>query len=541
VAELGKLEIFEDGETTQAVAEIDLPSSVDLGLPFNVWIDYNGSSNQLAVYISNDADKPFTPLLISGHDLHAIVGNQAYLGFTGSTADEPTSHQVLTWTFSTAVPVIPLTSADMTEVTVVSGLQSPTAVAWLGSGQLMLIAQKNGIVRVAEDGTLLSIPFINLSSIVNDIADRGLIGIAAHPDFENFPYVYLSYTYDPPEVTNYTGLAGPDGGGNRAARLMRVTADASTGYTTVIPGSELVILGTSSTWNNFNAFVDSTIDINEPSAGYNPDGSNIRDFVTSDSHSHTIGSVTFGPDGALYVSTGDGASYNQVDPRAVRVQDIDNLSGKILRIDPLTGEGLSDNPFYDGDPDSNRSKVYQLGLRNPFRFSVDSLTGGVYVGDVGWSNWEEINRGVAGANFGWPFYEGGSGSNSINTAYANIPGGEEFFNSNPLITPSLYALSHANDGAVAVIAGDVYRGGAYSAEYYGDLLINDIGVGVVSHISFEPDGSVAAVDVFASGAFGVVQLITGPDGLVYFVDLDDGRVGRWEMVCEVRVSSAVPK
>jgi glucose/arabinose dehydrogenase len=154
----------------------------------------------------------------------------------------------------------------------------------------------------------------------------------------------------------------------------------------------------------------------------------------------------------------------------------------------------------------------------------------VYVGDVGWSNWEEINRGVAGANFGWPFYEGGSGSNSINTAYANIPGGEEFFNSNPLITPSLYALSHANDGAVAVIAGDVYRGGAYSAEYYGDLLINDIGVGVVSHISFEPDGSVAAVDVFASGAFGVVQLITGPDGLVYFVDLDDGRVGRWEMV-----------
>ncbi|GAB4538054.1 MAG: hypothetical protein Tsb0014_27370 [Pleurocapsa sp.] len=93
--------------------------------------------------------------------------------------------------------------------------------------------------------------------------DRGLLDIAVHPDFFNgSPYVYALYTYDPPEVFQNTGLAGPDGIGNRAARLTRITADVNTAYTTAVPGSEVVILGTNSTWENFNAFANSTNNFN---------------------------------------------------------------------------------------------------------------------------------------------------------------------------------------------------------------------------------------------------------------------------------------
>lgn len=92
---------------------------------------------------------------------------------------------------------------------------------------------------------------------------------------------------------------------------------------------------------------------------------NIRDYLATDGDSHPIGAVHFGPDGYLYVTVGDGSSYNFADPRAVRVQDIHNLSGKLLRIDPTTGEGVPGNPYYQAtDPNSNQSKVFDYGVRN---------------------------------------------------------------------------------------------------------------------------------------------------------------------------------
>ena len=232
--------------------------------------------------------------------------------------------------------------------TILSGITTPTAIDFSPDGQNIYVAEKGGIVRVRRNGLLQTTPFIDISAEVNNIADRRLLDIAVHPAFVNNPYVYLLYTYDPPEVFQNAGdgLAGPDRGGNRAGRTIRVTADVNTNYTTAVAGSEVVLLSTNSTWDNFNAFVDSTSNFTEPPAGILPDGTNVQDFVASDSLSHTIGNLNFAPDGALLVSVGDGASFNQVDPRAVRVQDIDNLSGKILRIDPLTGEGLADNPFF---------------------------------------------------------------------------------------------------------------------------------------------------------------------------------------------------
>jgi glucose/arabinose dehydrogenase len=412
-----------------------------------------------------------------------------------------------------------------------TGLVQPTAVDWLPDGT-MLIAEKGGVVKTFNNSALSSTPFIDISDIVNGTRDRGLLDIAVHPDFANNPYVYLLFTYDPPEVYNQAAgtNAGPDGKGNRAGRLIRVTADASNGYLTAEANSQVLLLGENSTWDNFNAFANSTVNFSEPPAGELPDGSYLQDFINSDSESHTVGGLAFAPDGALYVSIGDGASYNNVDRRADRVQHIDSLSGKILRIDPLTGDGLPDNPFYNGDPDANRSKVYQLGLRNPFRIAVDPVTGQLFIGEVGWTKWEEINSSGPGANFGWPFYEGGSGVSLVQPAYEATPEGQDFFSQNVPVDASLYALNHQADGINAIVMGDVYRGSAYGAEYQGNVFFNDLGQGIVRHASIDASGNVTDVNVFATGANVVVQISEGPDGFLYFADLDDGTVGRWEIV-----------
>ncbi len=523
--------LLRDGNLPNPV--VSLPSfPFNSGTLITAWVDYNGTSDQLAVYLSQDEVKPSEPLFVAKVDLFAQVGNQAYLGFSGATGLDPHQHRIQSWSFTTAVPHIPFTTTSVTDVPVVVGLNQPTAIDWTDGGQNMLIAQKDGVVRVFRGGNLLQAPFIDISSMVNSnfTVDRGLIGIAVHPDFYNYPYVYLSFTYDPPEVYANTGMAGPDGNGNRAARVLRVEANPATNYTTAVAGSEFVILGTNSTWEHFNAFVDSTVNFNEPAGGYNPDGSNVRDFVNSDSISHTIGELVFGPDGALYVSTGDGASFNQVDPRGVRVQDVDNLSGKILRIDPISGDGLPDNPFYsESDPTANRSKVFQYGLRNPFRFAIDQLNGKVFVGDVGWTKWEEINQGTRGANFGWPYYEGGNGVNLQNDPYAYLPSAQAFYASGQYVTPSLLGYSHAGDGAVAIVVGDVYRGTVYPSQFQGDLFINDISLGIVRNVSFDANGAIEAVGVFTTDAFYAVQILTGPDGYLYYVSLTGNRVGRWEI------------
>ncbi len=413
--------------------------------------------------------------------------------------------------------------------TVVSGLNQPTSIEFSPDGRNMYISEKSGLVKVVRDGSLQSTPFIDIRAQVNAVRDRGLLDIAIHPDFENQPYVYLLFTYDPPEVFNHVNdpLAGPDRKGNRAGRLIRVTADASTGYTRAVAVSEVVLLGKNSTWDNFNAFVNSTDDFNEPPAGIRSDGSNIRDFIASDSESHTIGAVEFALDGSLFVSIGDGTSFNRVDPRTVRVQDIDNLSGKILRIDPITGQGLASNPFFNGNRNANRSKVYQYGLRNPFRLTVDPATGALYIGDVGWTRWEEVNTGAAGANFGWPYFEGGNGTPVRTPSYENLPEAQAFYNSGQQTTPAVYGLSHQVDGINAIVMGDVYRGSTYPAEFQGSLFVNDLGQGIVRAVSFDSNGNVDQVRTFTTGAQIVVQMVQGPDGNMYYVDLNDNTVGRW--------------
>ena len=524
------ISVLRDGDVTDALATVNAPLDLNDGSSLNAWIDYDGTTNLLEVFLANSNNKPETALLNLNINLASVVGSQAFLGFSGATGGLTNIHAIETWEVSSNSNLLPSPPRPVSLVseTVIADLTQPTAIEWTPDGETLFVAEKGGTIRVWENGELLSTPFVDISSQVNDGGDRGLLDIAIHPDFENgSPYVYALYTYDPPQVFDNEGLAGEDGLGNRAGRLTRITADASTNFTTAVAGSEVVILGTNSTWDNFNPFVNSTVDFDEPPAGILPDGTNLQDFLAADSESHSIGSVEFGTDGTLFVSNGDGTSFNAVDPRTVRVQDIDNLSGKILRIDPITGNGLSDNPFYNGDPDANRSKVYHYGFRNPFRTTVDPRNGELYIGDVGWTQWEEINRAEAGTNFGWPYYEGGNGNNLRTIGYRDLPEARDFYASEETATPAILGLNHIADNINAIVLGDFYTGDAFPEEYRGDLFYVALERGIVRNVNFDESNNIDSVETFATGAEFVVQIKEAPDGRLYYVDLDDGIVGRW--------------
>lgn len=416
-----------------------------------------------------------------------------------------------------STPIVP-TSGSFSGETIASGLNQPTSLEFAPTGQIF-VAQKNGVVRVIENGSLLSGSFINLSSEVNNIQDRGLLGLELDPDFLNRPYVYLLYTYDPPQTQTSGGLAAPDAAGNRVSRLLRVTADASNGYRTHVPGSEIVLLGENSTWENISSpDQDGTNNVNLP-----PSCAGVEDCIPVDSRSHSIGALAFAPDGSLFVTNGDGTSFGRVDPRTVRVQDLDSLAGKVLRIDPDTGFGLPDNPFFQSsNPDSNRSKVYNYGLRNPFRLAVNPFTGEPFVSDVGWNAWEEINSG-RGKNFGWPFYEGGNGQNLRTGGYQDLPEAAAFYADNNA-TPPIFSRSHSA-GGVAIVIGDFYTGSLYPAQYRDSVFYTDFGEPTIRALRLNANGTVQQQLVVTGSVGTVIEMTMGPDGLMYYADLN-GNIGR---------------
>ncbi|MGC5198484.1 PQQ-dependent sugar dehydrogenase, partial [Aphanothece microscopica] len=329
---------------------------------------------------------------------------------------------------------------------------------------------------------------------------------ALHPDLANNPYIYLLYVVDPPDVGGGGG-AGRNGDGNRFAHLVRHTLDAATGYTTVVPDSKVILLGgAGQVLGDISG--NGALDFTEPQHAALPSSEKVagvtpaewvngykQDYIKVDSVSHAGGALVFGPDGALYVATGDGTSYNYADPRTADVQALDSLSGKILRIDPITGDGLADNPFVtEGmDLDSNRAKVFQLGLRNPFSFAI-TPDGRTVVGDVGWWSYEEVNVAGAGANFGWPWLEGGDGMLAPTTVYRDMPAAQAFYQAiaDGLVDPTapLRAFSHDSDAPgfqmQAMVGGSVvYFGDRYPAVFNNDFFFSDFISGRVFSIDVD--------------------------------------------------------
>ncbi len=279
------------------------------------------------------------------------------------------------------------------------------------------ICEATGIVHLMDtSGTVLPEPFLDIREEVARWIDNGMVGFALDPQFAENGFVYVLYPVDRHYLDFYsTPEYNPNTTVTHQAtigRLTRYTADANNDFKTVLPASRKVLIG-------------ETIDDGFP--------------LYFDSHG--LGSLVFAQDGTLMISCGDSASSNSHDSGsnwdtywqqalndgiiregenvgAFKAQQIDNLNGKILRIDPATGAGISSNPFYDSDrPFSAQSRVWVLGFRNPYRFvkvpntgshqPADGQPGAFLVGDVGLNSWEEINLVDAAAqNFGWPIYEG---------------------------------------------------------------------------------------------------------------------------------------
>ena len=237
-----------------------------------------------------------------------------------------------------------------------------------------------------------------------------------------------------------------------------------------------------------------------------PNGTPVRDCIPSDEDSHTIGTVAFGPDGSLFVSSGDGSNYTDVDPRALRSQNLDSLSGKILRIDPMTGNGLPDNPFYKpADPGSNRSKVWARGSAQPVPAHREpgqrrARTSATSAGTTG-----RRSTPGKGANFGWPCYEGGnrrSGgqrerrhrerrtSSGIGRAQRQALRVRRCTTgAGDAVRAPVYTYNHTAGQGGATSGGAFYTGHAYPAQYRGAMFIADYNDRWIRYLTFDATGA----------------------------------------------------
>lgn len=313
---------------------------------------------------------------------------------------------------------------------IASGWTSPVGAAFNQSGTKLFVWEKGGRVYVCNwNGSSYikqSTAMLDISPEVGDWRDHGMLGFALDPDFDNNGLFYVLYVVDRHYLMNYgTGSYNAAMNEYNAATIGRITR-----YQAITSGSNLV------------ADVSSrTILVGESKSTGFP--------ILYESHG--IGSLAFASDGTLLASCGDGASYNVMDPGNIshtyqvqamadgiirtnenvgsfRSQMINSHAGKIIRIDPVTGNGVSSNPFYSAaTPRSAASRVWAMGLRNPFRFSMRPGTGSVnpatgdigeiYVGDVGWSTYEEFTIVKAPAsNCGWPIFEGITAKSDYATA-----------------------------------------------------------------------------------------------------------------------------
>jgi len=353
---------------------------------------------------------------------------------------------LLTFSFDTARGAAML-PANFARSQVVGGLASPTAMEFVPDGRL-LVAEQRGTLRVVKAGGKLA-TFLDISSRVASAGERGLLGIAFDPAFPNNHYVYLYYTQ---RATGTTPAHN---------RVIRVTARGDR----AVAGSEKLILR-----------------LNNLSSATN----------------HNGGAIHFGKDGKLYVAVGDNA-------KGGNAQSLRTLKGKILRINK-DGTIPQDNPFYKRATGINRA-IWALGLRNPFSFAIQPHTSRMFINDVGEQRWEEINRGAAGANYGWPRYEGPES----NATYRN----------------PVFAYRHGSTKAT----GCAITGGAFynpttrqlPRSYVGDYFFADLCSGWIRRL----DAATGDVTGFATGLGSPMALeVSKGGGLYYLSRSGTGSVGK---------------
>lgn len=390
----------------------------------------------------------------------------------------------------------------------VSGLNQPNSMAFLPDGRLLITEQRSGRVKLFVNGHLSSGgPVLTLTDVNVTGYERGLHGIAVDPRWPVYPYVYL----------NYNRVGG-------FCRLVRFTAAGEL----VLPGSEDLVL--------YNPLV-------------------LIDDIPDNSPNHNVGALRFGSGGKLFMDVGD-------DEDLCSAADSTSLKGAVLRLDirdlpPDSGMVVprfaitpTDNPLATSN--ANARLVWAYGMRNPWRFDVDSLTDNLYVGDPGETDFEEMDEVMPGDYLGWPYREGNKIMTPIGCTEPGGPGANNY-------KAPIYTMAHGA-GPTAIICAGMYRPSAtgsfnWPTEYYGtygDVFFGEYysGVlrrlkrqagqwGIAAPVSGQPDSQ-----NWATGLIAEVDFRVGPDGSLWWLSQFDatfsGATGTLHRIRYTSVQADVP-
>ncbi|CAN5577250.1 PQQ-dependent sugar dehydrogenase [soil metagenome] len=343
---------------------------------------------------------------------------------------------------------VPLVEGSVALTPFADGLQSPVDLAWRAGDPALYIVEQEGTIVPVVDG-VRGDPVLDITKLVTSGGERGLLGLAFDPVL---PLAYVDYTDNNSDTVIDEFAVADDG-----------TFDES---------SRRTVLNIKQPYENHNG-----------------------------------GDVAFGPDGYLYIGMGDGGSGGDPERRAL---SLSQPLGKLLRIDPhASGDAAytvpDDNPFVDTD--GARGEIWSFGLRNPWRFSFDSATGDLWIGDVGQGEWEEVDvahavdGGGRGVNYGWSAFEGTHPYNGDQSA-------ED-------ATPPIHEYQHGDDGC-SISGGAVYRGDRVPS-LRGWYLFGDYCSGLVWALQEVP-GAEPVLHALGNGG-NVSAIVAGPDGEMYVVDL----------------------
>jgi glucose/arabinose dehydrogenase len=427
------------------------------------------------------------------------------------------------------------------------GLDEPTALRFASDGKVF-VAQRTGQILV-YDSLSDSTPtvFADLRTQVYDNGDRGILGLALDPDFPASPYVYVLYTYN--HILGEAGAAPKWAGAQPEGDPCPKPPDADVDACPV--SGRLVRL---------TANGDHAVEV----GGAPTEKVLVEDWCQQFS-SHSVGDLQFGPEGALFASGGDGASFTSADygqfgwpqrnecgdppagkggeekpPTALggslRAQNVENLDGSVIRIDPETGAGMADNPM-STSLDANARRTIAYGFRNPFRFAIDPETSEVYVDNVGWDTYEEIDRfstvpGLA-YNSGWPCYEGPG----INPGFQSLElkACKDLYEQPGSTAPPFFYYQHGvpvtpedpcpdNSGS-AITGNAIYAGSAFPAPYDGALFFADSVRGCV-YVMFPGDDErpdpATVMPFLTEGGYPGVDIEEGPGGSLFYTVLFEG-------------------
>jgi glucose/arabinose dehydrogenase len=356
------------------------------------------------------------------------------------------------------------TALTVTLTSVATGFVDPLGlVAANDNSNRLFVLEQRGTIRIIQNGSALSTPFLDIQSKVESGGELGLLGMAFHPQFSQNRLFYL----------NYTRLSN-----GQLESVIAEYAATAVDPNRADPNSETILLV-----------------LNQE-----PD------------NNHKGGQLAFGPDGFLYIAFGDGGGAGDIPNNAQNTQE---LLGKILRIDvngtngPNGQYGIpADNPFASGT--GGRPEIWALGLRNPWRFSFDTDGGRLFAGDVGQNNFEEVDIITRGGNYGWRIMEGNHCFNPASGC-----------NQNGLILP-ITEYSHSEGSAV--IGGFVYRGSAIP-QLRGSYVFSDLSGGAIWRLQESQSGTWSRTTLNSNGrtisSFGQDQA-----GELYVVDYDNGVVLR---------------